>query len=186
MEKKPKVLIMRCDDYDPGKIAGIVKEGMQELGVTPSGKILLKPNVVLAHPEVFPHAFTRKEFLDGVLAATKELAQDVKEISVGERSGITIPTRYNFKHAGYLEVIKKHKVKAYFFDEVRQIPVKIKGKHVLRDQLFIPKPITECDFHILTRCLSVHEILVLCDDFVCGFYRRRWLRDPAVNQIAKQ
>ncbi len=156
MEKKPKVLIMRCNEYDPGKIAGIVKEGMQELGVTPSGKILLKPNVVLAHPEVFPHAFTRKEFLDGVLAATKELAQDVKEISVGERSGITIPTRYNFKHAGYLEVIKKHKVKAYFFDEVRQIPVKIKGTHVLRDQLFIPKPITECDFLINLPKFKAH------------------------------
>ena len=82
MEKNHKVLIMRCDDYDSYKIAGIVKEGMQELEVTPSGKILLKPNVVLAHPEVFPYAFTRKEFLDGVIAATKEIAKDVKEISV--------------------------------------------------------------------------------------------------------
>jgi uncharacterized protein (DUF362 family) len=156
MEKNHKVLIMRCDDYDPDKIAGIVKEGMQELGVTPSGKILLKPNVVLAHPEVFPYAFTRKEFLDGVIAATKELAKDVKEISVGERSGITIPTRYNFKHAGYPDVIKKHEVKAHYFDEVRQVPVKIKGAQVLRDQLFIPKPIAECDFLINLPKFKAH------------------------------
>ena len=156
MEKDHKVLIMRCDAYDPDKIAGIVKEGMQELGVTPTGKILLKPNVVLAHPEVFPYAFTRKEFLDGVIAATKEIAKDVKEISVGERSGITIPTRFNFKQAGYSEVIKKHKVKVYYFDEVRQVPVKIKGTHVLRDQLFMPKPITECDFLINLPKFKAH------------------------------
>ncbi len=115
MEKEHKVLIRRCDEYDSEKIAGIVKEGMQELGVIPSGKILLKPNVVLVHPEVFPYAFTRKEFLDGVITATKELAKDVKEISVGERSGITIPTRYSFKNAGYPEIIKKHRIKNPLF-----------------------------------------------------------------------
>ena len=48
MNTKEKVLIMRCKEYDPDKIAGIVKEGMEELGVTPAGRILLKPNVVIA------------------------------------------------------------------------------------------------------------------------------------------
>ena len=156
MEKEHKVLIRRCDEYDPDKIAGIVKEGMRELRVTPSGNILLKPNVVLAHPEVFLYAFTRKEFLDGVIAATKELAADVKEISVGERSGITIPTRYNFNNAGYPEVIKKHKIKAHYFDEVKQVPVKIEGAQVLRNQLFVPKPIAECDFLINLPKFKAH------------------------------
>ena len=156
MEMNHKVLIMRCDTYDAEKIASIVKEGMQELGVTPSKRILLKPNVVLAHPEVFPHAFTRSEFLDGVIAATKELARDVEEIAVGERSGITIPTRYSFKHAGYPAVLKKHKIKAYYFDEVKQIPVKISGTAVLRDQLFMPKPIVDCDFLINLPKFKAH------------------------------
>ncbi len=156
MQKEHKVLIRRCDDYDPDKIAGIVKEGMQELGVTPTGKILLKPNAVLAHPDVFPHAFTRKEFLDGVIAATKELARDVREISVGERSGITIATRYSFKNAGYPEVIRKHGVKTHYFDEVRQVPVTIEGAQVLRHRLFMPKPIAECDFLINLPKFKAH------------------------------
>ncbi|MCP4666499.1 MAG: DUF362 domain-containing protein [Deltaproteobacteria bacterium] len=143
-----KVLIMRCQEYDAGKIAGIVKEGMEELGVTPSGRILLKPNVVIAHPEFFPHAFTRKEFLDGVISATKARAEDVREISVGERSGITIPTRYDFKMAGYPEVIKRHKIKAYHFDESKHVPVKLEREGRLRDQLFMPEPIARCDFLI--------------------------------------
>jgi len=111
-----RVLIMRCDTYDPDRIAGIVKEGMEELDVRPTGRILLKPNVVIAHPELFPHAFTRKEFLDGVLTATRERAENPKEIAVGERSGIIIPTRFCFKNAGYPEVIRKHRVKTYYFD----------------------------------------------------------------------
>ena len=82
-----KVLIMRCSHYDSDTIAGIIKEGMAELNVVPSGKVLLKPNVVIAHPDLFPYAFTRKEFLSGAIAATKQMARDASEIAVGERQG---------------------------------------------------------------------------------------------------
>ncbi len=52
---KHKVIIRKCPDYDADKIAGIIREGMQELGAIPEGNILLKPNTVIAHPEIFPH-----------------------------------------------------------------------------------------------------------------------------------
>jgi uncharacterized protein (DUF362 family) len=145
MADKHKVLIMRCRDYDAATIAGIVREGMQELGVRPSGRILLKPNVVIAHPELFPHAFTRPEFLDGVISATRDRARDVTELAVGERSGITLPTRWTFKNAGYPAVIKKHGVKVHYFDECRQVPVAIKTADRLRDTLYVPRPVAEAD-----------------------------------------
>jgi uncharacterized protein (DUF362 family) len=154
--KPHKVLIMRCDDYDPERIGSIVKEGMEELAVRPTGRILLKPNVVVAHPEVFPHAFTRKEFLDGVLSATKARAENAREVAVGERSGLTMPTRWAFKNAGYPEVIKKHRAKVYYFDESKQVPVAIKGKATLRDQLFVPKPIAQADFLINLPKFKAH------------------------------
>lgn len=156
MEGRHKVLIMRCDAYDPDMIAGIVREGMEDLGVTPSGKILLKPNVVIAHPEVFPHAFTRKEFLEGVITATRSVARGAEEIAVGERSGITLPTRYNFKNAGYPEVIRKQGVKAYYFDEEVHAPVKITGKGRLRKELLIAKPVAGCDFLINLPKFKAH------------------------------
>ncbi len=154
--KKHKVLIMRCDEYDPDIIGSIIKEGMQELHVQPRGKILLKPNVVIAHPEVFPHAFTRKEFLDGAIWATKACAQDVEEVAVGERSGITIPTRYNFKNAGYPPVIKKHAIKTYYFDEVKQVPVPLSAAGKLREQLFVPQPVAKADFLINLPKFKAH------------------------------
>lgn len=156
MGKEHKVLIMRCDEYDADKIAGIVKRGMEELGVKPSGKVLLKPNVVIAHPDLFPHAFTRPEFLDGVLAATHAVAENAEEIAVGERSGVTIPTRYNFKMAGYLPILKKHKSKVYYFDEVKQVPFKLKKADRLRDNMFFPKPIVDCDFLINLPKFKAH------------------------------
>ena len=147
---------MRCDGYDPDRIAGIVKEGMQELGVTPTGRIMLKPNVVLAHQKIFPNAFTRAEFLDGVISAVKSRAEAVKEIAVGERSGITVPTRFNFKHAGYLEIFSKHGIKAYYIDESRHVPVQLKNRQALRESLHIPKPITQCDFLINLPKFKAH------------------------------
>ena len=153
---KQKVLIRRCEAYDPDKISRIVKEGMEELDVKPSGKILLKPNVILAHPDIFPHAFTRKEFLDGVISATKAQAEGVEEIAVGERSAITVATRYNFKNAGYPEVLKKHKIKVYYFDEVKQVPVELQKEGRLRDLIFVPKPIRDCDFLINLPKFKAH------------------------------
>ena len=156
MAQRHKVLIMRCDGYDPDRIAGIVKEGMQELEVKPYGRILLKPNVVLAHPQFFPNAYTRAEFMDGVLSAVKSRAIAVREIAIGERSGITVPTRINFKNAGYSEIINKHGIKTHYFDESRQVRVRLKARHTLRDELFVPKPITQCDYLINLPKFKAH------------------------------
>lgn len=156
METRHKVLIMRCDGYDPHVIGGIIKEGMEELGVVPTGKVLLKPNVVIAHPQLFPHAFTRKEFLDGAIRASKARAENAKEIAVGERCGITLPTRWAFKNAGYPEVLKKHRTKAYYFDEVKQVPVRLESGAALRNTLFFPKPIAETDFLINLPKFKAH------------------------------
>lgn len=42
MSEKYKVLIMRCDKYDPEKIYSIVKKGMQELGCMADRQYSLK------------------------------------------------------------------------------------------------------------------------------------------------
>jgi uncharacterized protein (DUF362 family) len=171
---KHKVLIMRCDEYDPVKIAGIIKEGMEDLGVRPFGKVLLKPNCVIAHPELFPHAFTRKEFLEGSILAARDKGETISELSVGERSGITVPTRFCFKNAGYIEILKKHRVKTYYLDEAKQVSVKLAHGNRLRDLIFVAKPIVESDFlinlpkfkaHPWTRLtLSLKNLIGIQDD----------------------
>ncbi|RJR48827.1 MAG: DUF362 domain-containing protein [Desulfobacteraceae bacterium] len=151
-----KVLILRCAEYDSGAISGIVRNGIELLGAKPSGKILVKPNTVLAHDEVFPHAFTRKEFLEGVLTAVRESGTAIEELAVGERSGITIPTRFNFKSAGYLDAIRKNQARAYYFDECRQVPLRLTTKGSLHKVIFVAKPVMDCDFFINLPKLKAH------------------------------
>ncbi|MBU1276428.1 MAG: DUF362 domain-containing protein [Proteobacteria bacterium] len=171
---KLKVIIRRCDRYDPQLIAGIIAEGMAELGVKPRGKVLVKPNVVLAHRQVFPHAFTRAEFLEGALMAAKAVGGgEVSELGVGERSGITVPTRFCFAQAGYPGVIKRQGAKAHYFDESPHQRVAV-GSGGLRREVYLPKPVVEADFmfnlpkfkaHPWTRMtLSLKNFIGIQDD----------------------
>jgi uncharacterized protein (DUF362 family) len=153
---KPKVLIMRCADYDSQKIAGIIEEGMEECGVRPTGRTMLKPNCVAAHPELFPHAFTRAEFLEGAIIAAKARGAEVRDLTVAERSGITIPTRFCFDHAGYYQVLERHKVEACHLEEVRQVPVRLTHRDRLRDEIFVPQPVKDCDFLINLPKFKAH------------------------------
>ncbi|RME48010.1 MAG: DUF362 domain-containing protein [Chloroflexi bacterium] len=153
---KPKVILRHCETYDPARITQITGEGMDELGVRPCGRTMVKPNVVIAHKEFFPHAFTRPEFIDGLLTALQERGEEITELYVGERSGITLPTRYTFAMAGYPAVLRKHKVRAEYFDEGAQVPVKLKHPDALRDLIFIPEGVARCEFLVNAPKFKAH------------------------------
>ncbi len=145
---KPKVILRRCDEYDPDRIAGIISEGLADLGVQPRGRTMVKPNTVIAHPLYFAHAFTRPEFLDGLLSALKGRGEEITELSMGERCGITIPTRYAFAEAGYNPVLRRQRVPAYYFDEEPQVEVQLESPPALRPFVCIPRSVVECDFFV--------------------------------------
>src|SRR4051812_40916824 len=102
-----RVILRHCDDYDPQVIRAIIREGLEELGLRPKGRTLLKPNLVCAG-ELFEHAHTRPEFAEGVLLALKDRDQgEMTELAVGERCAITIPTRFVYKESGFDAVIER-------------------------------------------------------------------------------
>ena len=104
---QPTVVIEDCRTYDPERIRRIVKAGLRVLQLKPWGRTLVKPNCV-ASGSYFPHAHTRPEFLEGVLRALRDEAEsELDELAVGERCGITVPTRYAFKGADYYDVAKR-------------------------------------------------------------------------------
>src|ERR1043165_3595865 len=69
---EPKVILRSCRDYDPERIRSIIREGSEELGLRPFGRTLVKPNLVAAGP-LFPYAYTRPEFGEGVLQALRDV-----------------------------------------------------------------------------------------------------------------
>src|SRR4029078_11550680 len=103
---RPRVIIRDCKTYDVEKIRRIIREGLEELGLEPKGRTLVKPNCV-ASGDMFMNAFTRPEFLEGVLLALKDRDRGkVTDLAVGERCGITIPTRSAFEGAGVYPVFQ--------------------------------------------------------------------------------
>src|SRR3954468_20499409 len=110
---QPKVILRSCRDYDPERIRTIIREGLEELGLRPFGRTLVKPNLVASGP-LFPHAYTRPEFGQGVLQALRDVGgASMTELAAGERCGITVPTRVAFRQSGCDAMLEDIDVKRY-------------------------------------------------------------------------
>ncbi len=154
---QPTVIIRHCAEYDSEAIRLILREGMAELGLRPHGRTLVKPNIVAAGP-LFPHAFTRPEFALGMLRALQDRAeQPLSELAIGERCGITVPSRIAFSESGYDEMLKQvPQVRRYLFDEVPQVEIRYTHKERLRDYVFTPEPIAKADFFVNMPKFKAH------------------------------
>ncbi len=176
MSPKARVILRRADRYDPALVSRIIDEGIQELGLRSAlrGRITIKPNVVMAHHKVMPSAYTRPEFLDGLLGAVSNNASPGASITVAEKCGAAIPTSRMFRRAGYLKLRKKHPFRLQAIEEARKatIPLK-KGK--VHQKIRTAREIAERDFliyapklktnalsHGLTAALKLN-IGILCD-----------------------
>jgi uncharacterized protein (DUF362 family) len=145
---RPKVILRRCPTYDVERIRSIIREGLEELDLRPYGRTLIKPNVVSSGP-MFKDAYTRPEFIEGVVAALRDRSDGrLLELAVGERCGITLPTRVAFEGAGYYPMFRRAGVKHYHFDEEPQVEIRYSHKERLRDYVFTPEPIAKADFFV--------------------------------------
>lgn len=156
MGHRPRVILRHCSEYDPERIEQIAGDGLDALGLVPHGRTLVKPNVVAAG-EFFPHAYTRPEFVEGVLRALKKRGNGITELAVGERSGITMPTRFTFKNAGYYEMARRvGDVKLYHFEESQQVEIPLYHQGRLRDSFYTPEPVAQADFFVNCPKLKAH------------------------------
>jgi uncharacterized protein (DUF362 family) len=154
-----RVFLFHCDTYDAEKIRPIVRAAMEGLDLRPSGRTLVKPNLVCAG-EPFAHAYTRPEVVEGVLNALKDREDKANapmtELAVGERCAITIPTRMVFKEAGYEPMLERVGAKKYCFEEVPQVEIPLTHEGRLRDYLFTPEPVAKADFFVNCPKFKAH------------------------------
>jgi uncharacterized protein (DUF362 family) len=153
----PKVIIRHCDTYDAERIRQIVREGLVALNLQPRGRTLVKPNLVAAG-RLFPVAHTRPEFGEGVLRALQDVGGEaISELAVGERCGITIPTRLAFAESGFDAMLGRLKgVVRYCFEEVPQVEIRYTHKERLRDYVFTPEPVARADFFVNMPKFKAH------------------------------
>lgn len=154
--RRPTVILRHCPDYDVDRIHKLALAALERLNLRPHGRTLIKPNVV-ASGENFPHAHTRPEFMEGVIRALKARAQpDLQEMAIGERCGITLPTRLAYKGAGFYPMAKRAGVKLYHFDEVPQVEIPLYHPERLRDSFFTPEPVAKADFFVNCPKFKAH------------------------------
>lgn len=150
-----KVIIRRCPDYDdPDRIRGLVREGLEELGARPRGRVLLKYNLVFAHRRMGRSAFTNPRVLEAMIDVIAEWPE-VEKIILGERTGVYVPTRYHFREAGYNYLRQKPKVEVCFFDEdeLVEVPLKKGGFH---QRLRFSRTLVEADYKVYAPKLKHH------------------------------
>jgi uncharacterized protein (DUF362 family) len=153
-----RVFLFDCPEYDAARIQTLVRTAMEALDLRPSGRTLVKPNLVCAG-EPFAHAYTRPEVVEGVLGALKDReAKDrpMTDFAVGERCAITIPTRMVFREAGYEPMLERAGARKICFDEVPQVEIPLRHEGRLRDYLFTPEPVAQADFFVNCPKFKAH------------------------------
>lgn len=159
MPGKEKVILRRADGYDPSLISSTIREGIEELGLADGiqGRITIKPNVVMAHPKVTPSAYTRPEFLDGLLIALKEVARPGARFTVAEKCGAAVPTARMFRRAGYVRLRKKHGFKLLAIEEARKKTVELK-KGIIHQSIRTAREVTDRDFLVYAPKLKTNSL----------------------------
>ena len=152
--KTPTVQLYAVPNYDAARICEVVLDSLRRMNLQPRGEVLLKPNLV-ASGKYFPHAHTRAEFVEGVAAAVRTLAP-TSTITVGERSGITIPTRFAFEGAGFNALAERSALRLAPFEEDRQERVEYTHSGRLRDHVYIPESVLRPQFFINCPKFKAH------------------------------
>ncbi len=155
------VLVMRCEEYDREKVAGIVTEGMQHLDYKPSGKVFAKPNVVFAYKrDVFgAHAYTHPDVVGPTLLALAG-AEGVTRVDLGENSAVGMPTRLGYKYAGYYKELRRVRSQAacpvdiFCIDEEPRDSVFVGGR--VHDNLRIARRMARADSMVYLPKLKCH------------------------------
>ncbi len=144
-----KVLLRRVPEYNPEIIQNIVIEGLDELGIrrTARQNITIKPNVVMAHHKLAPSAYTRAEFLDGLIKALQVFLGQNSKIAIAEKTGAGLPTSRMFRRAGYMRLKKQHGIKLVPLEEDKKNRILL-SKGTVHKTIKTGASITDNDFLI--------------------------------------
>jgi uncharacterized protein (DUF362 family) len=129
---------------------------MQDLGEKPSGKIFIKPNVVMANTDYVHHAHTEPHVVEAMVNHLREQESD-PDITLGESGGIGMPTRLMFTESGYRELAKRINVPLRNFNIERTREVRLvhaKWHETMR----VAKSLYEADYKIWMPKLKYHIV----------------------------
>ncbi len=142
--KKYRVYLGACENYDAEQIAGVLEEAMRHglLNRPISGRVVIKPNLVMAHPKVATESYTRKEVIEAILRVIQKQGRDVEKVDIVEKSGLGLTTATMFRHAGYKKLRRQYGVRLCAMEERRRLRVVLE-KGMVHRHISIPREMAE-------------------------------------------
>ena len=142
----PRVIIRHCDAYDSERIRGHRPRGLRELGLVPHGRTLREAEPRRAGEHVPARVHARPSSARACSARCRTSARDtMTELAVGERCGITIPTRYAFEQSGLRRDARRARraSSATASRRSRRSRSATRTTKRLRDYVFTPEPVAQ-------------------------------------------
>jgi uncharacterized protein (DUF362 family) len=157
--EKYRVYLGSCLDYNADTVASIIEQAMQKIPLLKpiSGKIVVKPNLVMAHPKVATEGFTRKEVVEGVLDVIRKRGKEIEKIDIVEKSGLGITTASMYRYAGYGKLKKKYGVRLRAMEAGRHTTV-VLAKGQVHPHITIAKEMAERDFLVFVPKLKTNVL----------------------------
>jgi len=153
------VYLGACAEYDVGKITSIIKTAIEKISLPKpiTGKVVIKPNLVMAHPKVAPECYTRKEVIEGILRVIQEKGQKVEKIDIVEKSGLGVTTASMFRWAGYRELVRKYPVKLRAMEERPRTRIVLEHGRI-HTHIAIAREMAERDFLVFAPKLKTNVL----------------------------
>lgn len=141
------VYVGACEEYSVEKIEKVIGAALKEIPLKrrPAGKVVIKPNLVMAHPRIATETYTRKEVVEGVVRLLKEKGQAIEAIDIVEKSGLGVTTASMFRYAGYKILKRKYGVGLRAMEERPRVKQVLKHGKV-HAHITIAREMAERDF----------------------------------------
>lgn len=156
---KYSVFLGRCASYTVEQIASVIKTGVKEISFNKpiAGKVVIKPNLVMAHPKVATEGFTRHEVIGGILEFLKLYGDKIEKIDIVEKSGLGITTASGYRYAGYRKLKRRYSVRLCAMEEGLQSTVVLQHSKV-HPHITIARQMIERDFLIFAPKLKTNVL----------------------------
>ena len=155
-----RVILRKCDSIEPDKVARILDESFKDLGIKPSGDVLIKPNVVTANRNYIHDSYTDPRVVNEAVKYVK--ANGGQNVNVGESGGFGIPSRLFMREAGYFELQQTGaRVSDFNTEPVTNISLS-RGMH--HKSMLVAKSLHDADFLLWMPKLKYH----ICCTITCS------------------
>jgi uncharacterized protein (DUF362 family)/NAD-dependent dihydropyrimidine dehydrogenase PreA subunit len=170
---KSRVAIVRCADYDPGRLRAALGAALDKLGgvsafLAKGRKVLLKPNLMMPKPAGFP-ANTHPRFIRAVAELFLEKGAEVAigESAAGSQAGVSF-TKASLKASGLEAVAAEIGARLVNFDLVDATRLPVNNPYVPR--IPVARPVLDADLVVSLPKLKTHAFANVITGTVKNMY----------------